>query len=58
MGTPLLDRIKAAEQRQNPRPLRPAEPVPFVPKWRERLTAKDQTATIYSDGCGPNGRAA
>ena len=61
MTTPLLDRIKEAEQRQrraDVRYLRPSEPVEFKPRWLTRLTDKDQTASIYSDGCGPSGRAA
>ena len=67
MTTPLMDRIKAAEQRNNLRPLRVAEPVQFVPAWRRRLQGseadrflarQDTTNSIYSDGCGPDGRAA
>jgi hypothetical protein len=39
-STPLMDRLRAAEQR-NVRPLRPAEPVPFVPAWRRRMQTSE-----------------
>jgi hypothetical protein len=51
--TPLMDRIKAAEQERNVRPLRPAEPVPFVPAWRRRLTAKDTTDLVLGSWIKP-----
>lgn len=55
----LSERIQAAEQRQNIRQLRPAEPTPFVPVWRRRLQVseadrflarQDTTNHIYSNG--------
>ena len=52
-ATPLLDRIKEAERRQNVRPLRPSEPVPFVPAWRRRLEAKDTTDLVLGSWIRP-----
>lgn len=57
MGT-LSERIKAAEQRQNIRPLRPAEPVEFRPRWLERLQAKDTTDLVLGAWIGPKDRGA
>jgi hypothetical protein len=45
-----MTRLKAAEERRNIRNLRPSKPVPFKPRWLKRLTDKDMTDSIYSDG--------
>lgn len=56
--TPLLDRIEARKPQPQPTPLT-ERMSPFMRRLAERrLPTQDRTATIYSDGCGPDGRAA
>ena len=61
-ATPLLTRIEARKGTR----IGPVSPVPLTEKMspfarrlaEKRLHVMDLTATIYSDGCGPDGRAA
>ena len=59
-ATPLMDRIKEAEQRRRAdlRYLRPSEPTPFVAPWRRWLVAKDTTDLVLGSWIGPNERGA
>jgi hypothetical protein len=46
-----MDRILAAEQRNQLRYLRPAEPTPIrKPRWLDRLTDKDTTSDVLYNG--------
>lgn len=55
-ATPLLDRIQARKPEPTPITERMS---PFLRRMAEkRLPVADQTGRIYSDGCGPDGRAA
>jgi len=50
--TPLIDQIREGERRREAdlRYLHPDEPVEFTPRWLRRLTARDFTDSIYSNG--------